>query len=91
MVLLQAIAGGSDMLVGTVVSILLCSVLALAMKSFFKIPLTIPISVNYHFTRKCNRVCGFCFHTEKVSCLTLSCPDFASTRNVIAKDEPSIM
>ncbi|KAF2689087.1 radical SAM enzyme [Lentithecium fluviatile CBS 122367] len=25
---------------------------------------TIPISVNYHFTRKCNAECGFCFHTE---------------------------
>lgn len=26
-----------------------------------------PISVNYHFTRKCNAECGFCFHTEKSS------------------------
>ena len=26
-----------------------------------------PISVNYHFTRKCNKTCGFCFHTEKSS------------------------
>jgi len=23
-----------------------------------------PLSVNYHFTRKCNYSCGFCFHTE---------------------------
>ena len=23
------------------------------------------ISVNYHFTRKCNFNCGFCFHTQK--------------------------
>lgn len=22
-----------------------------------------PISVNYHFTRECNKSCGFCFHT----------------------------
>ncbi|KAI0395213.1 hypothetical protein F5Y17DRAFT_474677 [Xylariaceae sp. FL0594] len=28
---------------------------------------TRPVSVNYHFTRKCNKVCGFCFHTEKTS------------------------
>ncbi|KAK5122574.1 Radical S-adenosyl methionine domain-containing protein 2 [Meristemomyces frigidus] len=28
---------------------------------------TVPISVNYHFTRKCNKTCGFCFHTEKTS------------------------
>ncbi|KAK3716512.1 hypothetical protein LTR37_006408 [Vermiconidia calcicola] len=28
---------------------------------------TKPVSVNYHFTRKCNKVCGFCFHTEKTS------------------------
>lgn len=28
---------------------------------------TNPISVNYHFTRKCNKSCKFCFHTEKTS------------------------
>lgn len=27
----------------------------------------VPISVNYHFTRKCNYECGFCFHTSKTS------------------------
>ncbi|XP_045170427.2 radical S-adenosyl methionine domain-containing protein 2-like isoform X4 [Mercenaria mercenaria] len=27
----------------------------------------VPISVNYHFTRKCNYKCGFCFHTAKTS------------------------
>jgi hypothetical protein len=27
----------------------------------------IPISVNYHFSRKCNYTCGFCFHTAKNS------------------------
>lgn len=27
----------------------------------------IPKSVNYHFTRKCNYECGFCFHTAKTS------------------------
>ncbi|KAI8944308.1 hypothetical protein F4801DRAFT_585566 [Xylaria longipes] len=26
-----------------------------------------PISVNYHFSRKCNKECAFCFHTEKSS------------------------
>ena len=26
-----------------------------------------PTSVNYHFTRKCNCKCGFCFHTAKTS------------------------
>ncbi|KAI0834422.1 hypothetical protein F5Y06DRAFT_306828 [Hypoxylon sp. FL0890] len=26
-----------------------------------------PVSVNYHFTRKCNLECAFCFHTEKTS------------------------
>jgi hypothetical protein len=26
-----------------------------------------PTSVNYHFTRKCNYECGFCFHTAKTS------------------------
>lgn len=27
----------------------------------------IPKSVNYHYTRKCNYTCGFCFHTERTS------------------------
>ncbi|KAI0965117.1 hypothetical protein F4678DRAFT_346190 [Xylaria arbuscula] len=28
---------------------------------------TKPVSVNYFFTRKCNKECGFCFHTERSS------------------------
>ncbi|XP_005366611.1 radical S-adenosyl methionine domain-containing protein 2 [Microtus ochrogaster] len=28
---------------------------------------TVPVSVNYHFTRQCNYKCGFCFHTAKTS------------------------
>lgn len=28
---------------------------------------TVPVSVNYHFSRKCNKTCGFCFHTERES------------------------
>jgi radical S-adenosyl methionine domain-containing protein 2 len=27
----------------------------------------VPISVNYHFTRQCNKSCGFCFHTATTS------------------------
>jgi sulfatase maturation enzyme AslB (radical SAM superfamily) len=27
----------------------------------------VPLSVNYHFTRRCNYACGFCFHTAKTS------------------------
>jgi radical S-adenosyl methionine domain-containing protein 2 len=27
----------------------------------------VPVSVNYHLTRKCNYSCGFCFHTAKTS------------------------
>ncbi|XP_075413265.1 S-adenosylmethionine-dependent nucleotide dehydratase RSAD2 isoform X1 [Tenrec ecaudatus] len=30
------------------------------------LPIT-PTSVNYHFTRRCNYKCGFCFHTAKTS------------------------
>jgi len=26
-----------------------------------------PVSVNYHFTRRCNKTCGFCFHTATTS------------------------
>ncbi|KAJ7180117.1 hypothetical protein C8R43DRAFT_870937 [Mycena crocata] len=32
---------------------------------------TKPVSVNYHFTRKCNKTCAFCFHTEKTSFVAL--------------------
>uniref|UniRef100_A0A3B4WRW7 S-adenosylmethionine-dependent nucleotide dehydratase RSAD2 n=1 Tax=Seriola lalandi dorsalis TaxID=1841481 RepID=A0A3B4WRW7_SERLL len=32
-----------------------------------KVQTTTPTSVNYHFTRKCNYKCGFCFHTAKTS------------------------
>lgn len=28
---------------------------------------SVPVSVNYHFTRRCNYECGFCFHTAKTS------------------------
>lgn len=28
---------------------------------------SVPLSVNYHFTRQCNYQCGFCFHTAKTS------------------------
>ncbi len=27
----------------------------------------VPVSVNYHFTRRCNKTCGFCFHTATTS------------------------
>jgi radical S-adenosyl methionine domain-containing protein 2 len=33
----------------------------------YQASVTTPISVNYHFTRKCNKTCKFCFHTEKSS------------------------
>ena len=36
------------------------------LKSIFR-KKTVPISVNYHFSRKCNADCGFCFHTALTS------------------------
>ncbi len=30
-------------------------------------PSKCPLSVNYHFTRRCNKACGFCFHTATTS------------------------
>lgn len=30
-------------------------------------PKICPLSVNYHFTRQCNKSCGFCFHTATTS------------------------
>lgn len=40
----------------------------------YQINIITPKSVNYHFTRKCNYVCGFCFHTAKTSSM-LHLPD----------------
>jgi radical S-adenosyl methionine domain-containing protein 2 len=34
---------------------------------FHQLQAETPVSVNYHFSRKCNYECGFCFHTEKTS------------------------
>jgi radical S-adenosyl methionine domain-containing protein 2 len=34
-----------------------------------RLPVVVPESVNYHFTRQCNYQCGFCFHTAKSSFL----------------------
>ncbi|MCJ1292749.1 hypothetical protein MMC34_004302 [Xylographa carneopallida] len=34
---------------------------------FPKSKIAAPISVNYHFTRQCNKSCGFCFHTATIS------------------------
>lgn len=44
----------------------------LLMRKLFpaKQPNIVPLSVNFHFTRKCNYECKFCFHTEKTSHLT---------------------
>ena len=54
----------------TQIAILLC-ILALSISFVFRkrrrANRTKPISVNYHFTRKCNKTCKFCFHTEKSS------------------------
>ncbi|KAJ6256197.1 hypothetical protein Dda_9032 [Drechslerella dactyloides] len=36
-------------------------------KMIFRRNMNKPISVNYHFTRRCNYICGFCFHTAKTS------------------------
>jgi radical S-adenosyl methionine domain-containing protein 2 len=35
--------------------------------SLIEQPAVAPIAVNYHFSRKCNYACGFCFHTATTS------------------------
>jgi radical S-adenosyl methionine domain-containing protein 2 len=52
--------------------VLLCLVVALvilymAQTWFASRSSRCPISVNYHFTRQCNKTCGFCFHTATTS------------------------
>jgi radical S-adenosyl methionine domain-containing protein 2 len=36
-------------------------------KYYYTTSANIPVSVNYHFTRRCNYQCGFCFYTAKTS------------------------
>lgn len=49
----------------TLIIVLLAASLHFAYRCVSRGP--IPISVNYHFTRRCNKECGFCFHTAKTS------------------------
>lgn len=49
----------------TLIIVLLAASLRFAYRCVSRGP--IPISVNYHFTRRCNKKCGFCFHTAKTS------------------------
>jgi radical S-adenosyl methionine domain-containing protein 2 len=49
----------------TLIILLLAAVIHLAYRRVSRRP--VPISVNYHFTRRCNKECGFCFHTAKTS------------------------
>lgn len=50
------------------IAILLCVLVALTHVVYRRLTAApVPISVNYHFTRRCNKECGFCFHTAKTS------------------------
>ncbi|KAL7930791.1 radical SAM enzyme [Trichoderma chlorosporum] len=46
--------------------ILIVTVLSLIAKSHIR-SRQVPVSVNYHFSRKCNKECLFCFHTATTS------------------------
>lgn len=54
-----------------VLALLICAVVSLALLaprlSGRRRSGKVPVSVNYHFTRKCNKTCGFCFHTASTS------------------------
>lgn len=43
------------------------SLLCLFLQKLVKRRSAVPISVNYHFTRRCNKACRFCFDTAKTS------------------------
>lgn len=53
------------LLIGVGTTLLLSRAIALLTSHFDNA--TRPISVNYHFTRQCNKTCGFCFHTALTS------------------------
>jgi radical S-adenosyl methionine domain-containing protein 2 len=52
-------------LLGTLAVLLVSWIINFGYRRLNRTP--IPVSVNYHLTRKCNYECGFCFHTAKTS------------------------
>lgn len=66
----------------TIIALFLATFLHFAYRRFSRGP--IPISVNYHFTRRCNKECGFCFHTAKTS--HIASPDEAKRGLVLLKN-----
>lgn len=49
------------------VGLMLLALATAGLRRWFQNRKLVPISVNYHLTRKCNYECGFCFHTAKTS------------------------
>lgn len=49
------------------VSLLLGLAISFAIARYRCVTKTVPISVNYFFSRECNKECVFCFHTAKTS------------------------
>lgn len=67
MVLLDQIqATGPVKILGTAAP---CATALFALECFTAKKHITPLSVNFHFTRRCNKTCVFCFHTEKTSYL----------------------
>lgn len=49
-------------------------------------PVSVPISVNWHFTRQCNYHCEFCFHTAKTSfCLPSTKDGLEESKRCLAR------
>lgn len=49
-------------------------------------PVSVPKSVNWHFTRQCNYHCGFCFHTAKTSfCLPSSKEGLEESKHCLSR------
>lgn len=68
MVLAQHLAGTAAALISLVIAIGLVLTSRCLLRWVSARPRSnIPVSVNYHFTRQCNKTCGFCFHTATTS------------------------
>lgn len=68
MVLSQLLPVNAIIWVVTVLAICLTlTILTFLYPLAFQPKSTVPVSVNYHFTRQCNKSCGFCFHTATTS------------------------
>ena len=65
----EFLSTSSFLMLSLAVVLILCALGAYYVINSRRGVIVTPESVNFHFTRRCNYKCGFCFHTAKTSFL----------------------